>query len=210
MKETVMQRKSYWPILAIGVLLIVMPFAISLPSKASEGQKMLNAFHPIMQPASVKESVLYYHNTFVPLGQVAIGGVAAAGETTQLFTGLAQGLHMSPAQLQTFMGKNYPAMAKLLTSFPTLVPVFTQVGPGLTHYLPLVNTMQGQVKNYAAVDSLPNFNLFTWFFVVPGLLIVLFALMGLGLFQRRRVATSSSTAPDARAERELVGASSKA
>jgi hypothetical protein len=210
MKEAVMQRKSYWPILVIGVLLIVMPFAISLPSRASAGQKMLNAFHPIMQPASVQESVLFYHNTFVPLGQVAVGGVAAAGETTQLFTGLAQGLHMTPAQLQAFMSKDFPAMAKLLSSFPLLVPVFARVGPGLTHYLPLVNTMQGQVKNYAAVDSLPNFNVFTWFFVVPGLLIVLLSLMGLGLFQRRRVTTSLPTPSMARPERELVGASPKA
>ncbi|MFI5035852.1 MAG: hypothetical protein ACHQFZ_06570 [Acidimicrobiales bacterium] len=206
MKEKAVERRAYWPILVIGVLLIVMPFAISLPSKASAGQKMLDAFHPIMQPASVRESVLFYHNTFVPLGQVAVGAVAAAGETTQLFAGLAQGLHMTPAQTQAFMTKNYPAMAKLLASFPLMVPVFAQVGPGLTHYLPLVNTMQGQVKNYAAVDSLPNFNLFTWFFVVPGLLIVLFALMGLGLFQRRRIATSSPTPTGALSERELVGA----
>jgi hypothetical protein len=204
-----MQRKSYWPILVIGVLLIVMPFAISLPSKASAGQKMLNAFHPIMQPASVKESVLFYHNTFVPLGQVAAGGAAAAGETAQMFTGLAQGMHMTPAQLQSFMAKNYPALDRLLTSFPLLVPVFAQVGPGLTHYLPLINTMQGQVKNYAAVDSLPNFNLFTWFFVVPGLLIVLFSLIGLGLFQRRRVAATSPPPPATRPERELVEAAPK-
>jgi hypothetical protein len=180
-----MKRKAYWPILVIGILMIALPFAISLPSKASAGQKMLNAFHPIMQPASVKESVGYWHNTFVPLGPVAAGSVAAASETTQLFTGLSQGLHMTPAQLQAFMGKNYPALSKMLSSFPQLVPVFTQVGPGLTHYQPLVNTMSSQVSNYAAVDSLPNFNLFTWVFVVLGALIALFALLGLGLFQRR-------------------------
>lgn len=204
-----MQRKSYWPILVIGVLLIAMPFAISLPSKASAGQRMLNSFHPMMQPASVQEAALLYHNTFVPLGQVATGGIAAAGETTQLFAGLAQGLHMTPAQLQAFMGKNYPAMAKLLASFPAMVPIFKQVGPGLTAYLPLVNTMQANVQNYAAIDSLPNFNLFTWFFVVPGLLIVLFALMGLGLFERRRVISALPTPPNTRQPTELVGASSK-
>jgi len=45
-----MTRKVLWPVLVIGILLIVMPFAISLPSKASAGQTMLNEFHPIMQP----------------------------------------------------------------------------------------------------------------------------------------------------------------
>ena len=42
------RRVFYWPILIIGVLLIVAPFAISLPSKASAGQAMLDNFHPII------------------------------------------------------------------------------------------------------------------------------------------------------------------
>jgi hypothetical protein len=41
------------------------------------------------------------------------------------------------------------------------------------------------VNNYAQVDSLPNFNLFTWFFEVPGVLIAILALLGLGVFTRR-------------------------
>ena len=181
-----MKSKAYWPILVIGILMIVLPFAISLPSKASAGQKMLNAFHPVMQPANVKESVSFWQNTFVPLGSVATGSVAAAGETSQLLTGLSEGLHMTPAQLEAFMGENYPAFAKMIASFPQLVPVFSEVGPGLAHYKPLVKTMSSQVGNYAAVDSLPNFNLFTYVFVVLGALIALFALAGLGLFQRRK------------------------
>jgi uncharacterized membrane protein len=44
--------------------------------------------------------------------------------------------------------------------------------------------MQAQQKNYAAVDALPNFNLLTWFFVIPGILLVLFA--GFGLLLGRR------------------------
>ena len=204
-----MERKSYWPILVIGVLLVVMPFAMSLPSRSSAGQRMLNDFHPMMQQASVDKTVAFYHQTFIPLGVVAKGGIAAAGETSALFAGLATGLHMTPAQLQSFMGTNYPAMAQLLSQFPQLVPVFSQVGPGLVHFAPLVATMQNNVKNYAAIDSLPNFNLFTWFFVVPGLLIVLFALMGLGVFTRRTPRTALATASTPM-ERELVGTSTKA
>ncbi|MGZ4701907.1 MAG: hypothetical protein ACXV98_11900, partial [Ilumatobacteraceae bacterium] len=48
------------------------------------------------------------------------------------------------------------------------------------HYEPLVTTMQANVDNYNSVDSLPNFRLFTWFFVIPGLL--MFGLSGWGLF----------------------------
>lgn len=177
-----MTRKVLWPVLVIGVLLIVAPFAISLPSKASAGQTMLNEFHPIMQPANVNTTVKYYYQTFVPLRGVATGGVAAAGETPKLIAGLATQLHMTPAQVQKFLGTDFPALAELLGSFPQLVPIFTEVPPGLDHYKPLVSTMQENVHNYAQIDSLPNFNLFTWFFVIPGALLVLLAALGLGVF----------------------------
>jgi len=76
---------------------------------------------------------------------------------------------------------SFPLSAQLLASFPQLVPVFSQVGPGLADYKPLVDTMQANVSNYQQVDSLPNFRLFTWFFEVPGILIAVLALLGLAL-----------------------------
>ncbi len=44
--------------------------------------------------------------------------------------------------------------------------------------------MQAQQANYAAIDALPNFNLLIWFFIIPGILLVL--LVGLGLLVGRR------------------------
>ncbi len=178
-------RVSLWGTLVIGVLLVVMPFAISLPSKASAGQDMLNGFHPLMQPSHVQVTANYYNQTFVPLRAVAVGGVQAASETPQLIGALAKQLHMTPTQVEQFLGAKFPAFAQLLGSFPQLVPVFTKVPPGLTYYKPLVDTMQAQVNNYAQVDSLPNFNLFTWFFVVPGVLLVILAGLALLLGRRR-------------------------
>jgi hypothetical protein len=179
------RRAFYWPILIIGIVLIVAPFAISLPSKSSAGQAMLDNFHPMMQPSSVKVTANYYNHTFVELKPVAVGGIAAAGETGQLVSGLASALHMTPTQVEQFLSSKYPAFAQLLGSFPQLVPVFAQVSPGLAHYKPLIETMQANVHNYAQVDSLPNFRLFTWFFEIPGILIVILALLGLGVFARR-------------------------
>jgi hypothetical protein len=185
------RRVFYWPILVVGVLMIVLPFAISLPSKASAGQAMLDNFHPIMQPASVKNTVSLYENTFLKLKPVAEGGIAAAGEEQALLKGLATGLKLSPTQLEQFLGGKYPAFAELLASFPQLVPVFEQVGPGLADYKPLVDTMQANVTNYQQVDSLPNFRLFTWFFEVPGVVIVVLALLGLGVGRRTREAPTT-------------------
>ena len=176
-------RWALWPVLVIGLAMIVAPLAISLPSKASAGQQMLNGFHPLMQPAAVATTVKYYDQTFTALGPVATGGVVASSEIPTLFSGLAGALHMTQPQLASFLSANYPALAQLLQKFPQLVPVFKNVPPGLAWYKPLVNTMHAQVSNYQKVDSLPNFNLFTWFFMVPGILLVL--LSGFGLFQLR-------------------------
>jgi len=186
------RRVFYWPILIIGVLLIVLPFAISLPSKASAGQAMLDNFHPIMQPATVEKAASLYNNTFLELKPVASGGVAAAGEETALLKSLATGLHLSPTQLEQFLGGKFPAFAQLLASFPQLVPVFERVGPGLAVYKPLIDTMQANVTNYQKIDSLPNFNLFTWFFVIPGVLLVIFAVLGLGVGRRKQQDSSAS------------------
>jgi hypothetical protein len=180
------QTKVLWPILAIGVAMIVLPFAISLPSKASAGQRMMNSFHPIMQPAQVHETVAYYNRTFVPLRGVATGSVQAASELPGMIAALSKPLHTTPAGLEQLLSSKFPAMGGLLGNLPKIAPVFAQVPAGLAHYQPLVKTMAANVSNYAQIDSLPEFTLFTWFFVVPGVLLVLLA--GWPLLAARRAA----------------------
>jgi hypothetical protein len=62
--------------------------------------------------------------------------------------------------------------------------IFARVPAGLAHYKPLVDTMQSNVDNYDSVSSLPNFNLFTFFFMIPGALLMILA--GVGLFAGRQ------------------------
>jgi hypothetical protein len=115
-------------------------------------------------------------------------------DSEKLVPGLAQALNMSPEQVQEFLATNYPAMSQMLAALPQMqtdfggllsvmsnnVEIFQQVPAGLEHYEPLVTTMQSNVDNYNRANSLPNFRLFTWFFVVPGLLLL--GLSGWGLF----------------------------
>jgi hypothetical protein len=176
-------RPFLWSILVLGVIMIVLPFAISLPSRASHGQTMIDQFRPIMRPASVATTTRYYDQVFVSLRGVATGGVQAAGEVPALISGLAHALHHTRSQTEQFLSSNYPAMAGLLISLPKLTPVFSQVPAGLDHYLPLVRTMRANVVNFAEISALPNFRLFTWFFVIPGVLMVLLA--GIPLLRAR-------------------------
>jgi hypothetical protein len=170
---------------------------------------MLNGFQPIMQPDQVKTTANYYDHVFVPLGKVtpmmSAQNLARFQAYTKGFSGmqtdaarlvpmLAQALHMTPAQVQKLMATQLPSMAAMLQNLPGMqrdfggllgtmqqnVGIFSQVPAGLAHYRPLVRTMQGNVTNYRQVNSLPDFRLFTFFFVVPGILLILLA--GYGLF----------------------------
>jgi hypothetical protein len=214
-----MNRKLLWAVLAIGLALVVAPLALSLPSKASAGERMLNGFQPIMQPDQVKTTAYYYNQVFVPLGTVApmisaqnlakfeaylkgFGGMQS--DAAKLVPLLAQALQMTPAQVEALMSKQLPAMAAMLRNLPAMqrdfggllgtmqrnVGIFSQVHAGLNHYRPLMTTMQANVGNYEQVNSLPSFRLFVWFFIVPGALLILLA--GFGLYGDR-VSTKITT-----------------
>ena len=204
-----MSRKILWAVLVIGLALVIAPLALSLPSKTAAGQRMLNGFQPIMQPDQVQLTAGYYNHVFVPLGTVTpmmsaknlakfqayLGGFEGMqADAAKLVPLLAQALHMTPAQVQLMMGKQLPSMAGMLQNLPAMqrdfggllgtmqgnVDIFRQVPAGLKHYQPLVATMQANVNNYKQVNSLPDFRLFTFFFIIPGALLVLLA--GGGLF----------------------------
>jgi len=204
-----MNRKVLWAVLVIGLALVIAPFAFSMPSKAAAGERMLNGFQPIMQSDQVKTTAYYYNDVFVPLGTVTpmlsaknvkkfqnylAGFSGMQTDAAKLVPMLAQALQLTPAQVQAMMGKQLPTMAAMLRNLPQMqrdfggllttmqenVGIFSQVPAGLVHYKPLVTTMQANVDNYEQVNSLPNFRLFTWFFVVPGVLLMV--LSGWGLF----------------------------
>jgi hypothetical protein len=203
-----MNRKLLWAFFGIGVALVIAPLAMSLPTKAAAGQRMMNGFQPIMQPEQVKKTADYYNNVFVPLGQVTPmmsaenlkkfqaymqGFDGMSADAAKLVPMLAQALHMTPAQVQTMMSTQLPAMAAMLKNLPAMqrdfggllgtmqqnVGIFSQVPAGLAHYQPLVTTMQANVDNYRQVNSLPDFRLFTVFFIVPGVLLIVLAAWGL-------------------------------
>lgn len=208
-----MCRKMMWGVLLVGLALIIAPFAMGLPDKAAGGEKMIDAFVPIMDEQNVQTTSDYYYNVFVPLGDVVpamtqenidtfngylagIGGMGA--EAQNLVPAFAQATGMTEEQAGEYMATEFPAMTQMMQALPQMqqdfegllglmgnnVAIFEQVPGGLDHYKPLVDTMEAQRENYDKVASLPDFRLFTWFFVVPGALLV--ALAAFGLFGNRK------------------------
>ena len=210
-----MCRKMMWAVLAIGVILVAAPFAIGLPGKSADGEKMIDAFAPIMAEQNVQTTADYYYDVFVPLGGVVpamtqenidnfngylagFGGLSADAQL--LVPALATATGMSEEEAGAYVATEFPAMAQMLQALPQMqqdftslldlmaanVAIFEQVPAGLDHYEPLVTTMQEQRTNYESVASLPDFRTFTWMFVVPGVLLVGLALFGLFVGRRTR------------------------
>jgi hypothetical protein len=230
-----MCRKMMWAVLAIGVILIAAPFAIGLPDKASNGERMIDAFAPIMQEQNVQRTADYYYDVFVPLGEVVpamsqenidtfnaylAGFDGMAGDAQRLAPALATATGMTEEQVGQYIATEFPAMAQMLQGLPQMqqdftgllgvmdakVGIFQQVPAGLDHYRPLVTTMQEQRTNYDSVASLPDFRTFTWMFVVPGALLVLLAAFGLfGNHRDSERFVSKQEAPGDAGEREFAG-----
>jgi hypothetical protein len=199
-----MRRLSLSILVVVGVGLIVAPLSMSMFSRTSDGEQTVNTFRPLMQPASVRTTADYYYDVFVKLRPIAetmtpqtiakftaymegFAGMQADGQ--KLVPALAQAMNTTPAQVQQMLASQFPSMAQMLASLPQMekdftalmgmmaanVDTFRRVPPGLDHYKPLVDVMQANVGNYASIDAMPRFSLFPWFFVIPGVLIVLAA-----------------------------------
>jgi len=180
-------RKMMWAVLVVGVAMIIAPFAMGLPDKGDGGQKMIDAFAPIMAEENVHQENIDRFNGYIA------GFEALGADVEAMVPALAEATGMTPEQVQGFMGEQFPAMTQMMQALPQMqedftglmglmganVTVFAEVPGGLEHYEPLVTTMEEQRVNYDKVASLPNFSMFTWFFVIPGVLLVAFSLIGL-------------------------------
>lgn len=170
-----MNRKAlWWAVLVIGVAMVVMPFAIGLPGKSAAGNRMMNDFRPIMAADQVQSTADYYNNVFVPLGQIT---PLFSNANATKFQGYMKGMQTAGIALPAPVAKDF---TQLIGTMKQAVPVASRVPAGLQHYKPLVTAMQGNVDNFNQLDQLPKFTMFTWLFVLPGILLVL--LSGAGLW----------------------------
>ena len=133
---------------------------MGLPGKAADGEKMLDAFAPIMTEQNVQQTVDYYDNVFVPLGDVVpamtqenidlfngyMTGIDAMGTEAQaLVPAFAQATGMTEEQATEYMATEFPAMMQMMQNLPEMqadfenllalmganVDIFAQVPAGL-------------------------------------------------------------------------------
>jgi hypothetical protein len=131
----------------LGAALIIMPVAFNMFAKTPKGAVMLAEFHPFMTADRL--------NGFqTDIRQINAG----VGEYRTRVTPYLESRGVSQADLES----RYPSATTLVRQWPHINSDMTT----------LLDNVQANLGNYQAVDALPSFRLFPWFFVIPGVLIL--------------------------------------
>ncbi|MGH9033618.1 MAG: hypothetical protein ACRDZV_15955, partial [Acidimicrobiia bacterium] len=142
-----MRRVSLLFVLVVGLGLAAAPLAFQMFGRAPKGAVMLDEFRPFMTPARIHG----FQSSMVEID-------AAVAETdTELRPFLARQAGVDNAAFDA----RFPAFTGFADEWPGINEDMTD----------LLDRVEASIDNYEAVDALPPFTLFPWFFVAPGLLI---------------------------------------
>jgi hypothetical protein len=147
-------------LVVLGVGVILAPVFFQMFTRAPLGGEMIDDFRPMMERERVQDVQGYF---------ITMGG--AEGQLRNAVVPLAEaeaGLNQA----------DLPAASQFSADWSSIV----------TDFAPMIATMSDNVDNYEAVDAMPAFGLFPWFFLIPGVLVA-----GLAWSVRR---TGRSDEPD--------------
>jgi hypothetical protein len=148
-------RGSFVPfaVALLGLGLILIPVTTRMFERAPQGAKMITAFKPHMQAATLNAYEL---------------------DVRQLGEGFRQAGARGPALLAPRLGAAQ-ARARFAADVPQ-ASQFEQEWPQVERRLTkLLATIRANRSNYEAVAALPSFRSFPWFFVIPGAILILLA-----------------------------------
>jgi hypothetical protein len=138
---------------ALGIAVAFAPAVFQMFTRAPKGAEMIDDFRPMM----VRQRVQNVQGYFITIG-------AAEGQLRNAVVPFAaERVGQSPEA----MAATYPAISELSASWPAIVGDFA----------PMIGAMNDNLDNFAAVDALPRFSLFPWFFVGPGLVVAVLAFL---------------------------------
>lgn len=141
-----MRRRPLIVVLAIGIGLVAAPAIFQMFTRAPAGGRMIDDFRPFMTAERLGEFEEHLETID-----------AAHAETLEL----ARDHDLDPDELTERFGE---------------VATFADEWPGILDEMGgMLDDIQDNVDNFEAVDALPPFALFPWFFVLPGLLLAGFS-----------------------------------
>ncbi|MFO7591104.1 MAG: hypothetical protein R6X23_09425 [Acidimicrobiia bacterium] len=161
-----------WFFVAPGLLIAGIGIAALVAARRDRATRGLLIALAVMGIGVIAAPAIFQMFTRAPKGADMIDDFRPYMKTTKLRT--IQGYFVTMAAGE---GNLRTAVLPALTTAPgPEVGDFVEEWPTIFRdFAPMIATMQENVENYQGVDALPPFDLFPWFFVVPGALVVLFA-----------------------------------
>ena len=133
--------------IVLGAALVIVPVALSLPTKAADADRMNANLQPV------------YTAEMIAQAGVALKTVSAMGTEMSgtMLPALADQLGMTEEQLQAFLGENFPATADALQNMPA----------SMERFQGLVGAFEANLDNYDTMKSV-SFEPIIWTVIVGG------------------------------------------
>jgi hypothetical protein len=131
----------------LGLGLIAAPFIFSMQSRAPKGADMIDEFRPFMTEAKITQQ---------------------RGFMTQIDAAVDEARETVDPAAADALGLDVAAYDEKLVYLTALEREWDAIDADMTDML---DRMDDNLDNFAAVDALPPFDLFPWFFIIPGVLI---------------------------------------
>lgn len=145
----------------VGLTFVAMTLIVNLFSVGPAFERLTDGFRPVMTQQSMSSARTH----------VSQLGATGTELQTEVLPALATQLNMSPAQLNSMMTTQFPAVATGMKALPTVVPSFNG----------LLTTLDQQRPYFASADAIPTKNLpattLPWGLLVAGL-----GVIGLGVY----------------------------
>jgi hypothetical protein len=160
--------------IVLGALLVAVPLALSLPTKAANADQMNENLKPVYSQTLITQAS----------GALTIVGTMGTEMSQTMLPALADQLGMTPDQLQTFLGDNFPATAAALQSMPA----------SLARFQGLVETFKANLDNYDTMKSVA-FAPIIWTVIVGGAVMFVMGIWAFALGRRPEVAVPEEAKP---------------
>lgn len=160
--------------IVLGLLLVVGPFVMSLPGKASDADQLNKNLTPV------------YTQQLTEQATTSVATVGAMGTEMQakMLPALATALKMDQGQTAAFLAQNFPATAAAMVSLPTALPRFQN----------LVLTFDNQLGHFNTLKPV-KFVPIVWTMIFAGIAALLLGLWGLFAGAVRRPVAVSVPGP---------------
>jgi hypothetical protein len=144
--------------IVFGAILLLVPFALGLPGKASDADQMNANLQPV------------YTQQLIGQAKGAVSTVGRMGTEMQqtMLPALGQQLGMTQAQLEAFLGQDFPATAQALQTMPA----------SMERFQGLVGTFEANLQNYETLKPV-TFAPIIWSVIVGGGVMLIMGIVAL-------------------------------